>query len=99
MRLYYSYEEIKYLKVELSWQVDRINDKPSISKDMENLSNEIRKLLRYYNEVLNNLKPGEKVTDFQMVQEFNETEMYLKKVSKLLYFPCIILSPQLFIYP
>lgn len=83
MRLYYGYEEIKNLTVELSWQVDKINDNPSVSSDWKELGNEIDKLLTYYNAILNQLKPGEKVTDFQMIQEFNETEMYIEKFRKI----------------
>ena len=83
MRLYYGYEEIKNLTVELSWQVDKINNNPSVSSDWKGLGNEIDKLLTYYNEILNHLKPGEKVTDFQMIQEFNETEMYIEKFRKI----------------
>ncbi|WP_371363733.1 hypothetical protein SRRS_46170 [Sporomusa rhizae] len=83
MRLYYGYEEIKNLTVELSWQVDKINNNPSVSSDWKELGNEIDKLLTYYIAILNQLKPGETVTDFQMIQEFNETEMYIEKFRKI----------------
>lgn len=83
MRLYYGYEEIKNLTVELSWQVDKINNNPSVSSDWKELGNEIDKLLTYYNAILNQLKPGETVTDFQMIQELNETEMYIEKFRKI----------------
>ncbi len=83
MRLYYGCEEIKNLTVELSWQVDKINNNPSVSSDWKELGNEIDKLITYYNAILNQLKPGEKVTDFQMIQEFNETEMYIEKFRKI----------------
>lgn len=84
MRAYYGYEEIKNLKVELSWQVDRIYDKPFISREMQELAYEIDKLLISYNKVLNDLKSGEKVTDVQIVQGFNETEIYIDIISNFL---------------
>lgn len=84
MRAYYGYEEIKNLKVKLSWQVDRIHDKPFISREMQELAYEIDKLLISYNKILNNLKLGEKVTDIQIVQGFNETEIYIYIISNFL---------------
>lgn len=78
MKLYYDYGDIKNLILELSCQIDRINNNSFASKNMEELANEIDKLLIYYNEVLLKLKPEEKITDFQMVQAFNETTIIIK---------------------
>lgn len=81
MKLYYDYGDIKNLKsylFYLSCQIDKINDNSFTSKSVEELANEIYKLLIYYDEVLLKLKPEEKITDFQMVQAFNETRIFIK---------------------
>ncbi|MGH4138272.1 hypothetical protein [Clostridium sp.] len=84
MRLYYSYDEIKNLKIQLSSIVNRINNNPFISTELKKVANEMDNQLIHYNEVLNKLEPGEKVTDFEMVQGFNKTEMYIKEINKVL---------------
>ena len=84
MKLYYDYRDIKNLKTELSCQIARINDNSFASKNLEEFSNEIDKLLIYYDEILLKLKPEEKITDFEMVQAFNETKIIIKIFSKFL---------------
>lgn len=84
MKLYYDYGDIKKLNTELSCQIARINNNSFALKNAEEFANEIEKLLIYYNEVLLNLKPEQKITDFQMVQAFNETKIIINIFSKFL---------------
>lgn len=82
MRLYYDYRDIQNLKNNLRCQIDKINN-TSIVMDDE-IVNEINKLLISYDEVLIKLKPEGKITDFRIVQSFNETKIFLKIIDTLL---------------